>query len=198
MHSHVPPMHCCPARQGLPFPHRHSPVSLQVSASMPQATQAAPATPHVVTPAGRHVSPLQHPSGQPATHPLQMPPGRHIGLAPALQTVHSAPAFPQAVSFVSVMHVPPGPTVVQHPSHDTESQTHESFSQRRPSSHASPSPHWHPFMPQVSALSGSHTSHGFPWSPQDMVMSPSRQVGISEQQPSEHVWPLQTQAPFTH
>ena len=47
--TQVPPEQRCPAAQAARFPHRQSPVALQVSVVCGQVTQATPARPQAVT-----------------------------------------------------------------------------------------------------------------------------------------------------
>ena len=103
---HVPPSQTVPGPQGALVPHMHVPVAAsQMSAWLAgQATQAAPAMPHVLVDRTWHAPPEQQPFGHdmesqmqlPATHRLPVP---HAGWVPQLQV----PA-PEQLSARAISH----------------------------------------------------------------------------------------------
>ncbi len=123
-HTHEPPTHSWPAAQAAPLPHLQTPPAVQLSAWMPQSTQAAPEGPHVERLSVLHTDPVQHPAQEVAsqTHlpdlhscpapqagpPPQehRPPLEQLSAVMESQATHPAPPTPHVESD-DMLHVPP-------------------------------------------------------------------------------------------
>jgi hypothetical protein len=157
----LPFTQCCPAAQGPLLPHAHAP-AVQRSERRPQATQAPPLIPQVVTVAALQVAPEQQPAGQMAeVQPLHTPPVQVCGLG---QVSQAAPPAPQADGEVPAWQL----LLEQQPTgQDVASQTHLPAEQRWPAAHAPVLPQWHVPSPseQLSERFGSQTTQPAPKMP---------------------------------
>jgi hypothetical protein len=133
LQTQAPLTHTVPAPHAGLVPQPHSPVTEQTFARVgSHATQAAPLTPQVPSPALVQVAPEQQPPGQlEALQPLHTPPAQLW----EPQSWQAAPPLPQVASALPGRHVIPE----QQPfGHDVPSHTHVPPKQRCPVPQAAP------------------------------------------------------------
>ncbi len=131
----APPEQCNPGEQAAPVPHSHVPLAEHVSArTVSQATQVAPADPHVPSARVLQVVPSQQPSGQDVESQTHWParqrwPVVHAALPPQVQ----APAVHP--SAVPALHAVQAPAAVPHVVTDAGWQVSP---EQQPSGHTQP------------------------------------------------------------
>jgi hypothetical protein len=198
LHTHLPATHCWPCTHGLPVPHAHSPIALQLSAAtVLHATQASPPKPHALVERALHVGPEQQPVAHVAAHPVQTP---FMQLSPPGQLAHALPPLPQAPPVLPGWHVLPE----QHPvAHDVPSHTQEPLRQRWPTTHAAPVPHMHaPLAEHESAAATVQIPHFMPGAPQldsdSAVHAPFMQQPVGHDVASQVHTPCEQCRPALH
>ncbi|MEP6652412.1 MAG: hypothetical protein ABJA82_03585 [Myxococcales bacterium] len=211
--TQAPPTQCWPVSQGAPLPHWQAPAE-QRSAVIPQARQAPPAAPQLVSEAARQVVPEQHPPGHEVASHTQLParqrcpvpqadPAPHAHMPASVQrsvnrgsqATQAAPAAPHLVAEGATQT----PKVSQQPlGQEAASQLQCPPRHFNPVVQAGPVPHEHPpDTEHPSAFSMSQPTQAAPARPQ-AVGEGTLQVG-PEQHPLGQVTPLQPlHRPFVH
>ena len=112
--THAPAAQCCPLAHAGPLPHRHAPPVHESVTCGSHTMHAAPAGPHALVAAARHVLPLQQPVHEVASHtqkpPAQCCPATQLGPVPH---AHPPDAHPSASAGSHAMHVFPPPPHVE-------------------------------------------------------------------------------------
>jgi hypothetical protein len=122
---------------------------------------------------------------------LQLPP-LQLSLVSASQVPQAPPPVPQ-LALLGALHVVP----VQQPvEHEVASHTHAPPTQRWPTPHAAPAPHWQPPAAQLSARVVSQVAQPPPAVPHAVVDGVWQTLPL--QQPLGQLAALHTHAPPTH